>query len=153
MLLKQNKLGISLRVFTRGLRVTWFVIAAATILLEVIPFPPTTDNRFYAYCAAKGILFVLLGYLAPLAFWAFSELNRGIAFAALSACCVETLQALIQNGHSFHWYELVIKLAVILLGFSLALNARYDQQISLGPIRVRLVEEHGRPVSQPRRRA
>ncbi len=140
--MRRVQAGVSLRVFTRGLRIIWLLIAAVTILLEIIPIPPMAPVPFYAYCAGKALLFALLGFLAPLTFWPFNQLNRGIALAAISACAVETLQGLVQHGHSFHWYELIIKLAIILFGFSLALNARYDRQISLGPLRVRLIGEH-----------
>jgi glycopeptide antibiotics resistance protein len=139
---RQSEASISLRVFTRGIRITWLAIAAITILLEIIPIPLMAPLRFYAYCGGKALLFALLGYMAPLAFWRFNELNRGIAFAAFSACLVETLQGVLHHGHSFHWYELLIKLAIILVGFSLALNARYDRQIAIGPLRIRLVEDH-----------
>ncbi len=133
---------MSLRVFTRTSRALWFSLAAITILLEAIPIPPMSPALFYTYCAGKAILFISLGYVAPLAFWSFNALNRGIIFAALSACCVETLQGLLGHGHSFHWYELLVKLVLILLGFALALNDRYDHEINIGPIRVRLVGEH-----------
>lgn len=134
--------AISLRVFTRGLRILWIATAAITILLEVIPIPLMPPIPFYAYCSTKVLLFLMLGYLAPLAFWPFNVLNRGIILAAFSACCVESLQALLRHGHSFHWYELVAKLLLILFGFAFALNARYDSQVSLGPLRIGLLEEH-----------
>lgn len=140
--MRQPEASISLRVFTRGIRITWLAIAAITILLEVIPIPLMAPLRFYSYCAVKALLFMLLGYMAPLAFWPFNQLNRGILFAALSACFVESMQGVVRHGHSFHWYELIIKLLIILLGFSLALTARYDREVSIGPLRIRLMDDH-----------
>lgn len=132
----------ALPVFTPGTRALWVFLALTTIFLEVIPIPLMPPVPFYAYCAGKALLFLLLGFIAPLAFWSFNALNRGIIFAALSACCVETIQAIWGHGHSFHWYELIVKLVIILLGFALALNDRYDHEINIGPIRIRLVGEH-----------
>jgi hypothetical protein len=142
LLTRHTQSRMSLRVFTPMMRAIWAVLAAVTIVLEVVPIPPMAPLYFYAYCAGKASLFALLGYLAPLAFWSFNALNRGIIFAALSACGVETLQGLLAHGHSFHWYELVVKLGIILLGFALALNDRYDHEINIGPIRIRLIGEH-----------
>jgi len=134
--------GLALPVFTRGTRVLWVILALTTILLEVIPIPLMPPVPFYAYCGGKALLFLLLGFIAPLAFWSFNALNRGIIFAALSACGVETVQAIWGHGHSFHWYELIVKLGLILFGFALALNDRYDHEINIGPIRIRLIGEH-----------
>ena len=97
---------------------------------------------FYAYCAAKLVFFIAIGFLAPLAFWRFNALNRGILLAAISAAAVESLQGVLHHGHSFHWYELLIKLALILLGFALALDARYERKISIGPVHIQLVGHH-----------
>lgn len=140
--LREPVASFSLRVFTRSLRLTWMSIAAVTVLLEVIPIPLMPPAPFYAYCAGKIALFLLLGYFAPLAFWSFNVLNRGIILAALSACCVESFQGLLHHGHSFHWYELIVKLVFILIGFAFGLNARYDRRIIVGPLRLHLTEEH-----------
>jgi len=140
--MRQSQSSLSMRVFTRGTRIAWISLAILTVLLEVIPIPAMSPIPFYGYCAGKAILFLLVGYGAPLAFWRFNALNRGIVLAAFSACFVETLQGLLRHGHSFHWYELGVKLFLILFGFACALNARYDRRISFGPFRIRLVGEH-----------
>jgi hypothetical protein len=127
-----------LRVFTGGFRALWILLASLTVLMETMPIPPMATVLFYAYCAAKALLFVVLGFGVPLAFAAFNAMNRGIIFAALSAAAVEVLQAVVGRGHSFHWYELLVKLFLILLGFALALNARYDHLICYGPFKLRL---------------
>ena len=83
---------------------------------------------FYSYKTAKIICFVAIGYLALLAFLQFSALNRGVILAAISATTVEFLQGLLHHGHSFHWYELIVNLALSFLGFALALDARHGKQ-------------------------
>jgi hypothetical protein len=134
-----------LRVFTPTLRIAWVAIVAVTVVSEVILLPtnpPLPPIPHYSYKIFKLLLFVSVGYLAPLALWRFNALNRGIMLAAVSAMGVETLQGVIGRGHSFHWYEMLIKLGLILLGFALALDARYERQISVGPIHIHLIGEH-----------
>jgi len=137
--------GPVLKVFTPALRIVWAAIVAVTVVAEVLLLPtnpPLPPIPHYAYKVFKLILFVAVGYLAPLAFWRFNALNRGIMLAAVSSIGVETLQGIIGQGHSFHWYEMLLKLGLILFGFALALDARYERQISAGPIHVRLKGEH-----------
>lgn len=134
-----------LKVFTPTLRVTWVLIVVVTVVVEVLLLPtnpPLPPIPHYSYKIFKLLLFVAVGYLAPLAFWRFNALNRGILLAAASAASVETLQGIIGQGHSFHWYEMLAKLALILLGFAIALDARYERQISVGPIHILLTGEH-----------
>jgi hypothetical protein len=132
--------GPQLRIFGRSARLLWMFIWMVTVAIEVAPIPLLPPFPFYSYCALKGFLFVILGYVAPLSFWRFNALNRGIALAASSAMFVESLQGLLHHGHSFHWYELGVKLVLILLGFGLGLEAVYDSRISLGFIRFQLVD-------------
>ena len=134
-----------LKVFTPALRILWAAIVAVTVVAEVLLLPtdpPLAPIPHYSYKIFKALLFIAVGYLAPLAFWRFNVLNRGIMLAAVSAMGVETLQGLIGRGHSFHWYEMLLKLGLILFGFALALDARHEHQISIGPIRIRLTGEH-----------
>jgi hypothetical protein len=134
-----------MKVFTPTLRTLWITTVAVTVLVEVILLPtnpPLPPVPHYAYKTLKAVLFVSVGYLAPLAFWHFNALTRGIMLAFVSAMCVETLQGLIGRGHSFHWYEMLLKLGLILLGFNFALDHRYERQISLGPLHIRLTGEH-----------
>lgn len=123
-----------LRIFALPVRLLWTGIVVVTVLSEVLPAPQTTPPPFYTYEALKALCFVLVGYLAPLAFWQFNALNRGILYAVLSASLVESLQAVIGHGHRFRWYELVLKLVLLLFGFIFALDARYEQAIRLGPL-------------------
>jgi len=128
--------GLTLRAFSRPLRITWFVIFALTVISEVYPFPLLPPLPFYTIWGAKLLLFLVLGYLAPLTFWRFNALNRGILLAAGSASLVEGLQTVVSHGHSFHWYELLVKLALILLSFIVGLEAVYDREILIGPLRI-----------------
>lgn len=134
--LPHRALVLRLPVFTAWMRGFWFAAVLATVISETVYVPLMAPVYFYSYCAMKGFFFLLVGYLAPLAFWRFNALNRGILYAALSSTAVEALQLLVPNGHRFHWYELVLKLAVILFGFALALDARYERETAAGPIRV-----------------
>ena len=113
-----------------------------TVFLEVEPLPAEMyPPLFYSYKVLKGLLFFALGYLTPLAFWRFNSLGRGMLLAVLSASAVEMAQDFFQ-GHRFSLFELALKLLVIFAGFALALNARYEQRISLGWWRIQLNIEH-----------
>jgi hypothetical protein len=123
----------------------WAVTVAITVVTEVVPVPLMPPLPFYSYCVFKLISFVTLGYIGPLAFRRFNALNRGILLATISAACVESSQGLLHHGHSFHWYEMAVKLALILLGFALGLDACYDRRISLGLLQIHLTDKQLRP--------
>ena len=75
----------SLRAFSPSLRLAWIAIAVLTVVSELIPFPPIVPPPlFYSYKAAKVLLFLILGYMAPLTFWRFNSLTLGVIFAAFS---------------------------------------------------------------------
>jgi hypothetical protein len=139
---REDSSELRIRVFSPATKSLWAIVVAIITITEVMPIPLMPPLPFYSYQAAKLICFVALGYLAPLAFWRFNALNRGILLAAISATCVESLQGILRHGHSFHWYELAVKLALILLGFALALDARYEHAISIGSLHIRLIGEH-----------
>jgi glycopeptide antibiotics resistance protein len=125
-------------------KLAWFSLLALTIFLEIEPLPHEIyPPLFYFYKCLKGLLFLALGFLTPLAFWRFNSLGRGVIAAAASACAVELFQGFFQ-GHRFSWFELSLKLMVIFIGFAFALNARYDERISLGTWKIRLTSEHFR---------
>ena len=123
-------------IFGVSVRLLWGAIVLATVLSEVLPAPQTAPINFYTYEGLKALGFVLVGYLAPLSFWQFNALNRGILYSVLSATLVETLQGLIGHGHRFRWYELAVKLVLLLAGFVLALDARYERAVRLGPVMI-----------------
>lgn len=138
---KQNNSGeLRIRVSSLAPKLFWAVIVGVTLVNEVIPIPRLTVAASYSFYAAKIICFFALGYVAPMAFLRFNAINRGILLAAFSATCVESLQGVWHHGHSFHWYDLVGKLVLILFGFALGLEARYERVISVGPIRIRLAD-------------
>jgi hypothetical protein len=114
-----------------------------TVVADIMPIsthlPPLI---FYSYKATKVILFVILGYLSPLTFWRFDSLALGFLFALGSAATVEVLQAWVQSGHRFSLFELLAKLFLIGVGFIMALGARYDGEISLGLLHLRVRNEH-----------
>ena len=130
------------KAFKAAPKMAWFGLLALTIFLEVEPLPlEIYPPLFYSYKLFKGILFLALGYLTPLAFWRFNSLGRGVLIAFASACFVEILQGFFR-GHAFSFFELLLKLVVILFGFSLALNARYEKKINFGWLQIHLRGEH-----------
>jgi hypothetical protein len=135
---KQPGGALRLPVFGAAAKSFWAVLVAITVVMELIPVPLMPPLLYYSYAVSKLISFVALGYVAPLAFHRFNALNRGIVLATISAACVESLQGLLHHGHSFHWYEMAVKLTLILLGFALGLDVCYDRRISLGPLRIDL---------------
>jgi hypothetical protein len=131
--------GFAIRSFSKSLRICWLVIFAITVVSEVYPFPLLPPGTFYSIWTVKLLLFLILGYMGPLAFWRFNALNRGIVLAAGSAALVEFLQGALGHGHAFHWYELLVKLALILAGFIVGLGAMHDRQIVIGPLHIALL--------------
>ncbi len=123
-------------------KLAWCSLLAVTIFLEVEPLPPLIyPPLFYSYKCLKGVLFFALGYLTPLSFWRFNSLGRGVLLAIISAIGIELIQGFFQ-GHRFSFFELALKLLVIFAGFAFALNARYDQKISLGAWSIGLKSKH-----------
>lgn len=151
--LPHRAIVLRLPLFTPVMRMLWFAVFTLTIVSEVVYIPLMAYYYFYPYCALKAVCFLLVGYLAPLSFWRFNALNRGILFAAVSSALVEALQLLVPNGHSFHWYELILKLVVILFGFALALDARFEREAAAGPIRIVLGDEAHDVNTFPERRS
>jgi hypothetical protein len=132
----------SVQLLTPKTRALWIMVFAVTVMSEVCPVPLMSPARFYCYYLFRSACFFAVGFLAPLAFYSFSALNLGVVLAAAAATLIESLQGLVGWGHSFHWHELAGKLLLILFGFALALNARYDLKIVIGPIRVKIIAEH-----------
>lgn len=136
---------INVHVFGMPIRMWFVALVALMVIGELTSVPMWPPPIFYPYCALKLLGFILIGILTPIAFWRFNALNRGLLYAAVSAVFVETLQAVVNRGHSghaFHWYELVVKLLLILFGFSIGLDIRYERQLKLGPILIMLHGEH-----------
>ena len=131
---------IAMQICNSFTRLMWTTLAAITIVSEVVPVPRMNPFLHYGvYCVSKVSCFLMLGYLLPMAFKRINVLHRGIAFAAISAAAIESLQAFIGNGHSFHWYELIAKWFVIMLGFAFGLDARCTGSVEIGKLQVSLV--------------
>jgi hypothetical protein len=126
-----------LPVFGPLMRSVWAAVLAATIVSEVLPIRPMSLALYCVYCATKAVLFLAVGYLTPLAFWRCD--HRGFFVVAACSCIFEILQTLVSHGHAFHWYEMIWKMVLIIIGFGVALEARDERRILHGPIRIRLV--------------
>jgi hypothetical protein len=136
---------VNVNAFSVPIRVLFLLVVIGMILAELISVPMWPPPIYYPWQILKLTGFVVIGILTPLAFWRFNALNRGLLYAAFSAAFVETLQAIVDRGHftghSFHWYELGVKLVLILFGFAIGLDIRYERQIRIGPLQILL---HGR---------
>lgn len=132
---------VNVNAFSLSIRIFFILVVAALVIAELTPVPMWPPPIYYPWQICKLLAFVVVGLLAPLAFFRFNALNRGLLYAAFSAAFVETMQSLINAGHSghaFHWYELVVKLILILFGFSIGLDIRYERQIKIGPFQLLL---------------
>ncbi len=130
----------ALHMFNRYTRSLWMALVASTVISEVIPIPHMNWILHYGvYSVSKLGCFLLIGFFTPLAFARFDALSRGISFAVVSATVIEVLQGFIGNGHSFHFYELMVKLTFILFGFMVGLEARYTGTFSLGILGIALI--------------
>ena len=133
-------------IFGPYMRLAWTIIAALTISLELSPFHNFEARvvfiayfLFYGYKALKALLFVIFGFLTPIAFWRFQSLTYGLVIAAVSALMVELLQGwLVFTGHRFGWLELFAKLFLIFVGFMKGLDARYEGSIRIGRLKVQI---------------
>jgi hypothetical protein len=114
------------------------------VVVEVIPRPITWPPLpYYSYQISKLIGFVVLGYLTPLVFWRFGSLGRGVAFGLVTTAGIEGIQGMIE-GHRFSIFEMIVKLVLVMIGFGLALLARFDKQIHVGRLYIALYDEHWR---------
>ena len=120
---------------------TWVTILACTILSEILPLRGVPPVALYSYMAAKGVLFVIFGFITPLAFWRYTLLGTSIVLATSVTTIVEMIQSLIE-GHRSSCLELLIKAMCILVGFILGLHIRFDRSIMLGPIRLKFLDKH-----------
>jgi hypothetical protein len=135
---------VDVPVFSRSLKILLLVVVVVTIASEVVPIPNLPPAAFYAYKCAKGVLFLLLGSVTPLALWRFDSMNRGLAFAAISATLVEASQIFIPS-HRFSVLELLAKLALILIGFLLSMNVLYERKLRIFGLEIHFVSNHLTP--------
>jgi hypothetical protein len=135
---KQLPHGQAISILTPLLRWIWIVLALSSVAFELTPISPVAPLTTYGLLVLKLGVFALLGFLPPLAFQRLTTLLWNISTTLGSAVTVEVLQAVVHNGHSFHWIELIAKVLLILGGCCVALVARYEGVISAGPLSIRL---------------
>jgi hypothetical protein len=130
--------GQAISILTPLLRWSWIALALSSIAFELTPISPVPPLTTYGLLVFKLTVFALLGFLPPLAFQRLTTLIWNIGIALGSSVLVEALQAVVHNGHSFHWHELIAKVFLVIGGFCFALVARYERVISAGPLSIRL---------------
>ena len=119
----------------------WMTVALLTAAAEILPAELSTFSG-YLYNTAKFVLFLSFGFLIPLTFRRLETLSVGLLIAAGSAALIELSQTLADQGHRASLIEFGAKLLLILLGFALAVEARYQRSVSLGRWRFGLLSEH-----------
>lgn len=130
------------RLFGSVLAIVWGLLLFGTMVIELVPRDPTWLPRlFYPYTTFKGLLFVLLGFVTPLALWKFNSLGMGVLFAVATAGSVEGLQVFLP-GHRASYLEFGAKLVLLMLGFVAALVARHDRRLKVGPLSIKLSDPH-----------
>lgn len=126
------------RLFGPFLRWIWICCFSITVAIEALPRNPNWGPEvFYPYTSAKVILFLLLGFLTPLAIWKFSSLGLGFVLAATAAGLGESVQHFLQ-GHRASLFEFAAKVALLFLGFAVALVVRNDHYLQVGAFRLLL---------------
>ena len=94
-----------IEMFSWRLISVWGLLLVCTIATELLPRSPSwVPGVFYPYTAMKAIMFILLGFGSPLAFWRFNSLGLGTAFAVGTAAAVEGLQSFLV-GHHPNFFE------------------------------------------------
>jgi hypothetical protein len=129
----------ALTLFSVPFRIGWCTVFCVLLVAEVVPLPPVAPIPLYSYLAAKVVLFAALGFLTPLTFWTFKTLGFGILFSIVTTAIVEFLQSF-SPGHRASYLELLGKLVLLFSGFAVAITARHDLQIKIGPIRIPLYD-------------
>jgi hypothetical protein len=132
----------TLRMFTWTLRLSWFILSILLLLAELLPRPNFAPLMYYSYSGAKVLMFVSLGFLTPLTFWRFDRLGLGVLFSVAAAGLAELSQSAFP-GHRSSFPEFLLKLLLLVIGFTVALNVRYDRRLALGRrFGVRLTDSH-----------
>ncbi len=131
----------SIVLFSPRIRALWIFLALLTVVPELLPVAPMPLGLFGLYYVLKVMSFCLLGFLAPLSFRGLNGIGSALSISFGTALVVETFQGFLHNGHVFHWYELVGKLALIVLGFAIALECRYEGKLHFGFLRLNFSQE------------
>jgi hypothetical protein len=140
----------SISIFGWGLRITWSVLFALTIVLELIPIPGALSLQLCWYFVCKPVVFLLLGFLTPLVFWRFNSLGYGLLSAIAAASALPWMPLLPEGGHPWGYLELTAKLILVFVGFVTGLNARHNRKLNLIYSKVTL-DDPRFPVQAPAR--
>jgi hypothetical protein len=133
---------IIMHVCNRYTQFAWIVLASLTFVLEVIPIPRLPMFVHYGvYNPLKMVLFIVVGYCAPLAFASFNAMRRGLVFAFISAASLEAIQGIVGGGHRFHVYEALLKCLLIAAGFMFGLGARMGGTENFGFLRITFIDD------------
>ena len=127
-----------IRLFSLRLKAVWVLVNMLLSTAEVITVGMMPVPLFYLCYGAKAAAFVALGFLSPLAFQKLNRIGIGILSSFSCAVAIEIVQVALHNGHSFHWHEIIGKIALIIVGFALALERRYQRRIAFGPFSIQL---------------
>jgi hypothetical protein len=132
---------VTVPMFSVPLRALWFLLLACTLASELVPLSVAFEAQFssltfHCYEAAKLVAFVAFGFLTPIAWWRYNSLGIGALFAIATTAIVEFGQAFIP-GHRASAIELVVKLALLFIGFATALDIRKYQQVTIGALCIR----------------
>ena len=92
---------------------------------------------FYSYDLLKVICYLAVGFISPLAFYSLDGIGLGLLFSCAVESAIEIPQALLHDGHAFHWYEMAAKLCLIATGFAVALEWRCEQKAAAKAARAR----------------
>jgi hypothetical protein len=127
-------------------RVLWVLLLVGTLVSETAPlslafeakFPPLI---FYGYEVAKLVAFFGLGFLTPLAWWNYRRLGVAALLAVVITGSVEIGQFLIP-GHRPSTFELLVKLFLLLVGFTKGLDVRSYRILSIGRFDIHFSSSH-----------
>ena len=128
--------GKAIDLFSHRMVGLWSVAMLISVLSGILPIGPMPLFVFAAYYLGKVASLFFLGFLSPLSFRSLNGIGLSLSISLLSAGLIEILGGWLENSHSFHWYEMAGKLLLITIGFSLALDFRYQQKLKLGPLQL-----------------
>jgi hypothetical protein len=134
----------SIAIFNWRARLCWIVLFVLLMLAELLPRPNLAPLLFYSYSGCKALMFILLGFLTPLAFWRFDRIGLGVIFSIIGAGAAEISQSFVM-GHRSSFLEFGLKLLLLMAGFAVALSVRYDGKISVGRFGIRFTGSHLTP--------
>jgi hypothetical protein len=137
-IMARNNRSLPINLFSARIKTFWALTNLLLAIAEVIAIGPMPVYLYCLYYGAKVFAFLVLGFLSPLAFHRLNGLGFGVLISFTCAGMIEGLQTVIHNGHSFHWYELTGKMLLIILGFALGLERRYERRVSFGRFAIQL---------------